>query len=72
MKSKKTQKPKIGFPAGSSILEVQKSYVDFLKALKTRIQQERLRVVLSSNTALINLYWDIGKVIIEKQTKEGW
>lgn len=44
----------------------------FLKSLKERIhsaQYEALKVV---NKELINLYWDIGKMIVEQQEKESW
>lgn len=65
-------KPEVGFPIGSPTTIMPKSYVSFLSVLKSRIRQERLRVVLASNSALINLYWDIGKAILEKQKKDGW
>ncbi|MFH1191043.1 MAG: PDDEXK nuclease domain-containing protein [Candidatus Omnitrophota bacterium] len=65
-------KSEVGFPVGSPVAVVSKSYASFLGALKSRIRQERLRVVLASNAALVNLYWDIGKAILEKQEKEGW
>ena len=65
-------KPEVGFPIGSPLANVSNIYKDFLIELKTRIRQERLRVVLAGNAALVNLYWDIGTAIIEKQEKEGW
>ena len=43
-----------------------------LEELKTRIQEERLRVVLSANAAMVLLYWDIGRVILDRQQREGW
>lgn len=48
------------------------SYARTLSDLKERIQHERLRVVLSANTAMILLYWDIGRVILSRQEAEGW
>jgi hypothetical protein len=36
---------------------------------KTRIGNERLRITLSANTAMIMLYWDIGRVILQRQAK---
>lgn len=48
------------------------SYATTLADLKARIQAERLRVVLSANTAVILLYWDIGGVILARQQAEGW
>ncbi len=65
-------KPEVGFPIGSPLTTVPIDYNSFLVALKTRIRNERLRVVLASNTALVNLYWDIGNSILQKQTREGW
>jgi len=47
-------------------------YVLMLEELKTRIQEERLRVVLSANAAMVLLYWDIGRVILDRQQREGW
>ncbi|MBF0102230.1 MAG: DUF1016 family protein [Desulfobacterales bacterium] len=65
-------KPEVGFPVSSPLTDIPATYKNFLIALKTRIQQERLRAVLSSNAALITLYWDIGSAILEKQAGEGW
>jgi len=47
-------------------------YALMLEELKTRIQKERLRVVLSANAAMVLLYWDIGRVILDRQQREGW
>ena len=49
-----------------------KSYGLFFLEIKKRVQTERLRVVLASNAALVLMYWDIGKGILEKQKEEGW
>ena len=48
------------------------SYSLFFGSLKKRIQQERLKVVLSANAALVMMYWDIGNSILQKQQYEGW
>ncbi|MEK6564182.1 MAG: PDDEXK nuclease domain-containing protein [Candidatus Omnitrophota bacterium] len=60
------------FPLASSIEGLSKGYQLFLAELKRKIKNERLRVVLASNAALVSLYWDIGKSILEKQKDEGW
>jgi len=31
-----------------------------------------LRVVLAANSAMVLLYWDIGRVILDRQASEGW
>ncbi len=48
------------------------SYGSFLKDLKVRIRTVQLKAVLSVNSELILLYYDIGIAIMEKQQNEGW
>ena len=60
------------FPVAPLARTMPQSYASFLSNLKKRIQQDRLRVVLASNAALVNLYWDIGQGILRKQKEEGW
>lgn len=43
-----------------------------LKAIQQRVRQDRVRIALSANAALIELYWDIGRLIASRQTTEGW
>lgn len=43
-----------------------------LKEIKGRIQQAQTRAMLSVNAELIQLYWDIGRIIAERQQQEGW
>ena len=49
-----------------------RDYIDFLEDLKARIKAARTRAVLSVNSELISLYWDIGRRIVEKQATDGW
>lgn len=60
------------FPVASPIAELPPDYAAWLADLKQRIQHERLRIVLASNSAMVLLYWDIGQRILEKQNTEGW
>ena len=48
------------------------SYSALLKQLKDKVQQAQLKASLAVNSELIQLYWDIGKAIVEKQEQEGW
>ncbi len=48
------------------------NYSVFLGEIKNRIQQERLKALLSANAALVMMYWDIGNAILQKQNSEGW
>src|ERR1700742_2412822 len=47
-------------------------YSAFLKQLKAKIKKAQVKAALSVNSELIQLYWDIGKDIAEKQENEGW
>ena len=49
-----------------------KNYAAFLEQLKQRVQQAQVKAAVAVNTELIQLYWDIGKSIVEKQEEEGW
>ena len=47
-------------------------YAEFLNSLKVRIRSAQIRAALSASRELIQLYWDIGEGIVERQKKEGW
>ena len=47
-------------------------YAGLLKEIKARIQQAQVRAMLSVNSELLRLYWDIGQLIDVRQEKEGW
>ncbi len=49
-----------------------KNYTNFVDAVKKRIGSARISAVRSVNRELIGLYWDIGKMIVEKQQDLGW
>ena len=44
------------FPVAPPRAELPKDYAETLRDLKQRIQQERLRVVLAANSAMVLLY----------------
>src|SRR5436190_14571070 len=60
------------FPVAPPVSEVPKEYAAWLANLKARIRQERLRVVFAGNAAMVLLYWDLGRSILEKQDSQGW
>ena len=47
-------------------------YAALLADLRVRIAQERVRIVVAANSAMVLLYWDIGQVILERQAAQGW
>jgi len=48
------------------------SYVDLLRDIRTRIQAAQSRAVLAANAQLIQLYWDIGRILAQQQTQKCW
>ena len=60
------------FPVAPTHAGLPGDYVKVLNDIKKRIVQTRLRTVLSANSHMVLLYWDIGKVILQRQQKEGW
>ncbi len=60
------------FPVPPSRAALPPDYAQMLSEIKQRIQQERLRVVLAANAAMVLLYWDIGRMILDRQQREGW
>jgi predicted nuclease of restriction endonuclease-like (RecB) superfamily len=47
-------------------------YEALLADLKNRIRTARVHAALSVNRELIQLYWHIGRTILERQEHEGW
>ncbi len=43
-----------------------------LADVKGRIQAAQTRAVLAVNAELVRLYWDIGRIIDDRQQREGW
>ncbi len=48
------------------------TYEETVKELKERIRTAQIKASLSVNEKLIELYWDIGNTIVQKQKEEGW
>ena len=47
-------------------------YKTLLIDIKQRIRQAQTKAILSANSELISMYWDIGKMLVEKQKVAGW
>lgn len=75
-KSERKQRGKVDrtvmFPVAPTANELPGDYAELLVDLKQRIRQERLRVVLASNAAMVMLYWEIGQRVLEKQNAQRW
>jgi predicted nuclease of restriction endonuclease-like (RecB) superfamily len=51
---------------------IEKSYITALQTLKEKIRTAQIKASLSVNSEMIQLYWEIGKTIVENQSKQGW
>jgi len=47
-------------------------YAPLLADIKARVQSARLKAGLAANRELLALYWDIGRLILDRQQREGW
>src|SRR6266545_842033 len=57
-------------PASGAALP--QGYAELLEDLKGRVRTAQLKAALAVNRELIQLYWDIGRLIVERQDREGW
>ena len=46
-------------------------YGNLLSDIKTRIRQAQVKAALSANAEMIAMYWDVGRIIYERQQHEG-
>jgi DUF1016 N-terminal domain len=51
---------------------VRSDFAALLADVKGRIRSAQTRAVLAVNAELVRLYWDIGRIIDERQRREGW
>ena len=54
------------------ILHLDRNYLNFLNDLKKQIRNRQIRTALAVNKEVIELYWHIGKEIVEKQKDAKW
>lgn len=53
-------------------MDARNEYVDFIGSVKDRIRNAQYAALKAVNKELVELYWDIGKMISEKQKELGW
>ena len=73
----KTGKSPAAKKAGGRALITSKSdlpagYRELLEDLKTRVRAAQLKAAVAVHRELIQLYWDIGRMIVQRQDEEGW
>ena len=47
------------------------SYAETLEAIKAETRSARIRVARSANSQIIELYWRLGRLIVERQLQDG-
>ena len=58
--------------ATKGVFRLPLGYADVLNVLKIRIRSAQTKAALASNRELVQLYWDIGKNISERQETAKW
>ena len=53
-------------------METPVDYRNFFAEVKTRIRSAQYEALRAVNKELVSLYWDLGKMISEKQKEKGW
>ncbi|MEA3396392.1 MAG: DUF1016 N-terminal domain-containing protein, partial [Chloroflexota bacterium] len=66
-KSRGRSREEASFPVPAGKTKMPADYAAVLGKLKDRIQSEQLHGTQIANSAMVLLYWDIGKVILERQ-----
>ncbi len=56
----------------SEAVALPRDYITLLDEIKQRVHRTQVRAALAVNSELLGLYWDIGRMILDRQSKEGW
>jgi predicted nuclease of restriction endonuclease-like (RecB) superfamily len=57
-------------PAAAS--DMPTGYAEMLQEIKQHVQQTRLRNVQAASAAMVQAYWHVGGVILQRQQTQGW
>jgi len=71
-KSKGRRKDGVLIPAPPPLSAMDNAYFELRDSIVTRIKETRLRFVMQANIGMIELYWNIGNDILQRQKSEGW
>lgn len=56
----------------SNLIHIHKDYAAWIGELKIRIRQSQIKAAVKVNTELLQLYWQLGSDIVEKQKNAKW
>lgn len=60
------------FTAAPAMAGLPESYAATLQAIKTLLRGARVRAVLAANPIVLEAYWHIGKIILQRQREATW
>lgn len=56
----------------TTALTLDKDYLAWLSDIKAKIRSARVRAAVAANVVLIRFYYDLGRMITEKQAQTAW
>ena len=72
MAKKRTKETELQVRATSELETDVSGYAELLAEIKTQVQTSQITAVRVVNRQLTELYWEIGKSIVQRQEAEGW
>lgn len=54
------------------MLKLDKNYKNWLSEIKSKVKSAQAKAAVAVNSTLIEFYWDLGKMIVEKQSESSW
>jgi len=54
------------------LLNIDKDYLKWFSEIKSKIHSTQIRAALAANATLIEFYYDLGRMIVEKQAQSTW
>ncbi|HBZ25374.1 MAG TPA: DUF1016 domain-containing protein [Rikenellaceae bacterium] len=56
----------------STVSKIDKDYVGWLADIKSKIRSTQIKASIIINSELIKFYWELGRMIVEKQSQTAW
>jgi predicted nuclease of restriction endonuclease-like (RecB) superfamily len=56
----------------NTMLDIDREYTSLLQSIKEKILRVQLKAVVSVNQELLRFYWELGELIVAKQTTTAW
>ena len=59
-------------PIAPTAIEIPDGYLSFIDEIIETVYKSRLKAAIHANRSLVLMYWQIGKLVLQKQQEEGW